>query len=125
MIIVQITALTVAPAGWHLPSDAEWTILTDFLGGESKAGGKMKATTFWVGANTGATNISGFTALPGGFSQADYVFDYIGFHGDWWSSTKSDPDFAWMRYIDAYPFGVVWRKYSPTIIALSVRCLRD
>ena len=64
----------ICPAGWHLPTDAEWTILTTFLGGESIAGGKMKTTGtieagtgLWYAPNTGATNSSGFSALPGGY----------------------------------------------------------
>jgi uncharacterized protein (TIGR02145 family) len=58
----------VCPAGWHIPSDAEWTTLTDYLGGASVAGSKLKetGTTHWLSPNTGATNESGFTALPGG-----------------------------------------------------------
>src|SRR5690554_1847166 len=60
------TAMNACPDGWHLPSDAEWTELTDYLGGESVAGGKLKetGTTHWASPNTGATNETGFTALP-------------------------------------------------------------
>ena len=124
------TALTVAPAGWHLPSDAEWTILTTFLGGESIAGDKMKATTSWGGATTGGSNSSGFTALPGGFRQGDVlfgnVFDYKGFQGTWWSSTGFDSSFAWMRSINAFPLIAVFRKYSPkNYFGFSVRCIKN
>ena len=66
-------ALTACPSGWHLPTDEEWTILTDFLGGENVAGGKMKevGTTLWDSPNNGATNESGFTALPGGYRNTN------------------------------------------------------
>jgi uncharacterized protein (TIGR02145 family) len=78
----------LAPAGWHIPSDAEWTTLTDYLGGTTKekneggikywiievVGGKLKATTLWDSPNTGATNSSGLTAFPGGFR--DYNGSY-------------------------------------------------
>ena len=61
-------AQRVCPTGWHLPTDAEWTTLTDYLGGKNVAGGKLKetGTEHWFSPNTGATNESGFTALPGG-----------------------------------------------------------
>ena len=80
----------IAPVGYHVPSDSEWTVLTNYLGGESVAGGKMKqvGTTRWLAPNTGATNISGFTALPAGYR---YLFgDQFGFIGQqaiFWSST--------------------------------------
>ena len=59
----------ICPSGWHIPSDAEFTQLTDFLGGEGVAGGKMKEAGYdhWNSPNTGATNSSGFTGLPGGY----------------------------------------------------------
>src|SRR5574344_2998326 len=74
----------VCPAGWHLPSDAEWTELTDYLGGASVAGGKLKetGTTHWDSPNTGATNETGFTALPGGYRTNLGFFNNIGYHGN-------------------------------------------
>lgn len=64
----------LAPAGWHVPTDAEWQILMDYLGGEILAGGKLKetGTSHWASPNTGATNESGFTARPGGIRGFDY-----------------------------------------------------
>ncbi|NLP20778.1 MAG: hypothetical protein GX378_08455, partial [Bacteroidales bacterium] len=92
----------VCPAGWHLPSDAEWTELTDYLGGKSVAGGKLKetGTTHWASQNTGATNETGFTALPGGgrYGNDDYFYS-IGSFGDWWSASESYPGNAWYRYM--------------------------
>ncbi|MFN6072835.1 MAG: fibrobacter succinogenes major paralogous domain-containing protein, partial [Bacteroidota bacterium] len=66
--IASTDTLNICPSGWHVPTDAEWTTLTTELGGESVAGGKMKSigTAYWNSPNTGATNESGFSALPGG-----------------------------------------------------------
>src|SRR5574344_137160 len=91
----------VCPAGWHLPSDAEWTELTDYLGGASVAGGKLKetGTTHWDSPNTGATNETGFTALPGGYRTNLGFFNNIGYHGNWWSATESGATNAWTRYM--------------------------
>jgi uncharacterized protein (TIGR02145 family) len=76
--------------GWHLPSDAEWTTLTDYLGGESVAGGKLKetGTTHWKSPNEGATNESGFTALPGGYRDLYGSSHHVGDYGYWWSATE-------------------------------------
>jgi uncharacterized protein (TIGR02145 family) len=77
------TANVVCPAGWHLPTDAEWKILTDFLGGDSIAGGKLKTSTGWDG-----TNESGFSALPAGYLGSD-AYDFLGSNANFWSSTES------------------------------------
>lgn len=80
----------LAPLGWHVPSEGEWTILTNYLGGDSVAGGKMKSTTGWNIPNTGATNSSGFAGLPGGvrfnFGAGGAGFANVGFYGIWWSA---------------------------------------
>ncbi|MDD2387076.1 MAG: fibrobacter succinogenes major paralogous domain-containing protein [Bacteroidales bacterium] len=80
----------VCPDGWHLPSDAEWTELTDYLGGNNVAGGKLKetGTTHWNSPNTGATNETGFTALAGGYRDSNGVFYNLGNHSYWWSTTE-------------------------------------
>ena len=72
------TAMKVCPAGWHLPTDAEWTTLTTYLGGEGAAGVKLKSTSIRVNPNEGAANSSGFTALPGGFRDYHGTFGNIG-----------------------------------------------
>ncbi len=79
----------LAPAGWHIPTDAEWTTLTTSLGGASVAGGKMKeaGTSHWTAPNTGADNSSGFSALPSGTSTS-LIFWQIGLNTYWWSSTS-------------------------------------
>ena len=116
----------VCPAGWHLPSDAEWTELTDYLGGESVAGGKLKetGTTHWASPNTDATNETGFTALPGGYRFSNGTFDHIGNYGLWWSATESSASNAWLRYMNYYS-SLVSRDYGYEELGLSVRCVRD
>lgn len=112
----------LAPVGYHVPSDTEWTALTTFLGGENVAGGKMKATTLWASPNT-ATNSSGFTGLPGGFRSNDGAFSNVGSIGYWWSSSE-DGTHAWLRYL-FYNEDVATRNYNNKIDGFSVRCLRD
>ena len=114
----------LCPTGWHVPTDAEWTTLTNYLGGESIAGGKLKATTLWNSPNTGATNSSGFTALPGGGRRYDGAYDDIGYSGLWWSSTESSTAYAWYRYM-SYFFSNAYRYDSYKTSGFSVRCLSD
>jgi len=93
----------IAPAGWHVPSDAEWKTLIDPLGGLwAGAGGKMKepGTIHWQSPNMGATNNSGFTGLPSGYRASYGSFLNLGGEGDWWSSTASDASDAWMWSLD-------------------------
>ncbi len=116
----------VCPTGWHVPSDAEWTALTTFLGGESVAGGKMKSTgtQFWVSPNVGATNESNFTGLPGGYRYDSGTYGYSGGLGAWWSSTPQDSNNAWYRYLFYY-YGVAYRFDSNKHYGYSVRCIKD
>lgn len=116
----------LCPKDWHIPSDADWTVLTSFLGGESVAGGKLKGqgTSFWVGPNTGATNESGFTALPGGLRYHDGQFRDFGFSGYWWSSTGLSKERSFFRYMD-YEYANVFRFDNVNKIGFSVRCIRD
>lgn len=114
----------LCPTGWHIPSDTEWTVLINSLGGNQVAGGSMKeiGETHWMSSN-GATNISGFTALPGG---SRHVSGFGGPHseGFWWSSTEYDIQFSWNREIRSYNAGIA-REYSPKLDGLSVRCVKD
>jgi len=116
----------VCPTGWHLPSDAEWTELTDYLGGTSVAGGKLKetGTTHWTSPNTGATNETGFTALPGGFRYLNGSFNYVGYYGFWWSATESNATDAWRRDM-SYDLSDVFRNVNYEDLGFSVRCVRD
>ena len=119
-------ACNSCPAGWHLPSDAEWTELTDYLGGTSVAGGKLKetGTTHWASPNTGATNETGFTALPGGSRDLDGSFNSIGYDGYWWSSTELSARDANYRSLNGNYGGLNNGSYRKKI-GFSVRCVRD
>lgn len=116
----------VCPAGWHLPSDAEWTELSDYHLGEIGAGGKLKetGTTHWNSPNTGATNETGFTALPGGIRGINGAFGYIGFTGGWWSATGGNATHAWRRSMSNYD-SYVSRSSSSKEVGFCVRCVRD
>lgn len=118
----------LAPTGYHVPSDAEWTTLTTFLGGESVAGNAMKETgiAHWYSPNNqDATNSSGFTGLPGGYRERFGAFVKIGSSGFWWSSSEfvGNP-YAWIRYLN-YNYGGAVRSYYYKTEGYSVRCLRD
>ena len=116
----------LAPNGYHIPTDAEWTTLTTYLGGTTLAGGKMKEAGFshWLSPNTGATNSSGFKGLPGGLRSNNGNFYNIGANGSWWSSSESNTNTAWYRYLDLNN-GNVYRYYYFKLYGFSVRCLRD
>ena len=116
----------LAPTGWHVPTDAEWTTLTTCLGGETIAGGKMKetGTAHWQSPNQDATNSSGFTGLPGGIRNNDGIFHNIGYYGNWWSSSESYTTSAWYRYLNCN-IGDAVREYFDKRNGFSVRCLRD
>ncbi len=116
----------LAPKGWHVPTDAEWRKLTNYLGGEDVAGGKLKeiGTTHWNSANTGATNETGFTALPGGGCDNDGAFYLFGSYGSWWSATEGNDIFAWTRNMH-YTYSDVYRCVNYKGVGISVRCVRD
>ncbi len=117
----------IAPAGWHVPTNQEWRILIDYLGGGEIAGGKLKeaGNTHWTYPNSGATNESGFTALPsgdrlyliGGFSQ-------MGTETSFWSSTEFDTEFVYFRQLSFDAPKVSWR-YGSKYWGISVRCVKD
>jgi uncharacterized protein (TIGR02145 family) len=121
----------LCPTGWHVPSDAEWTILTDYVGGEVYAGAQLKegGIAHWK-SSLYRNNDYGFTALPGG-SRGNYGdFGGVGYSGYWWSSTKlptldGDYDYnAWYRKMGSAERSV-WRNYTDVQCGLSVRCLKD
>jgi uncharacterized protein (TIGR02145 family) len=125
----------LAPIGWHIPSDLEWTTLTDCLGGTfidnstvGIAGGKLKqaGTSLWLSPNTNATNSSGFNGLPGGIINYFGTFESLpSTQGSWWASTQfSNPSFASQRSV-YYNSGNVNRNGVGLLTGLSVRCVKD
>lgn len=140
-----VTTGKLAPIGWHIPSIDDWEKLSDYLGGDSVSGAKLKsANTFefannldfmylgnWMTPNTGATNTSGFSALPGGYNNGvDFGFQGIGYFGHWWSSTEA------MQNSALYSISLSYTKASTYFTegistqhskhyGFSVRCIRD
>ena len=116
----------IAPAGWHVPSNAEWTVLENYLGGSSIAGSKIKEadTIHWSSPNTGATNESGFTGLPGGNCGNNGIFSEIGRFGYWWSATENDQYNAWNRSL-CFNFADLYIDNSGKNYGYSIRCLKD
>jgi len=127
----------IAPEGWHVPTDAEWKQLEMYLGmSQSEAdatglrgtdeGGKLKETgiTHWDSPNTGATNESGFAALPGGLRSIDGGFNVMGKYADFWSSTEGSNIYAWNRHL-LYDNSQIYRNYYRKQNGFSVRCVKD
>jgi uncharacterized protein (TIGR02145 family) len=116
-------AKSACPAGWHLPSDAEWTALTDAVGGASTAGTKLKATSGWNNNGNGTDDYE-FGALPSGYGNSDGDFRNAGNSGLWWSATEYDADNAWYRHMD-YGNAHVDRDINGKTHLFSVRCVAD
>jgi uncharacterized protein (TIGR02145 family) len=116
----------LAPPGWHVPSDAEWTTLSTCLGGIAVTGGKMKevGTIHWITPNTGADNSSGFTGLPGGSRYYSGPFLDLGYYGNFWSSTEIATVNGSIHYL-SYGDGFLNGGSSVKKYGYSVRCLRD
>jgi uncharacterized protein (TIGR02145 family) len=115
----------ICPTGWHVPSSQDWKNLIRFLGMNSEAGGKLKSTLSWQNPNVGATNFSGFSALPGGY----YDFMAKQWHdlyreGYYWSSEIITKGTAVGVYLEYRTSGVtMYEEYQPS--ALSVRCIKN
>ena len=123
----------ICPAGWHVPTEEEYTSLTDYLGGTSVAGGKMKECTegscpeseYWYSPNAGATNESGFTGLPGGHrNNVEGDYHWIGYNAYLWSSTDYNNYATWYRRLynmnSEIERALFYKSYG-----LSVRCIKD
>jgi uncharacterized protein (TIGR02145 family) len=135
-VIAMNDTLNICPMGWHVPTDGEWTSLIQFLVPTETlsvgpvqsptAGGKMKdtITALWYPPNTGATNESGFSALPGGFRFNVGNFADISSSTIFWSATEIYNDFALFRYLNTSS-GNVGRDPNYKSVGASVRCLRD
>lgn len=120
------TALNVCPEGWHLPSDAEYEKLSNFLGGPDVAGGKLKekGSTHWESPNTDATNSSGFSAIPGGYNGSEAYQVFIGKMAYFWAydETIEDAEIARALYFNK---GEFTRYMIDRSNGLSVRCMKD
>jgi uncharacterized protein (TIGR02145 family) len=116
----------VCPTGWHVPTDSEWTTLTEYLGGDSIAGGKLKesGTTHYRNPNLGATNESGFTAFPSGHRYVWGAFEGLGVGPVWWSSTEYNFDNAWFRSL-GHLKKTIRRDYYPKKDGMAIRCIKD
>jgi uncharacterized protein (TIGR02145 family) len=115
------TAKEACPKGWHLPSDAEWSTLIDFIG--DGAGTKLKATSGWDNNGNGTDNF-GFSALPGGYGDSFGDFNGVGDRGYWWGSTERIASHAYRRYM-GINLTLVSKYYIGETFLLSVRCLQD
>ena len=119
-----VSAGNLCPQGWHVPADFEWNELSIFLGGEV-VGGQLKeiGTDHWASPNQGATNGTGFTALPGGSRTTDGFFDGIGLYENWWTSTDSEGSgYYWSVSYDTDGVGSGGMSYTN---GAAVRCLKD
>ena len=121
----------LAPEGWHIPSDAEWTVLENYLGGTHEACAKLKSTGttgkgdgLWNMPSPDANNESGFSGIPGGYRDLNGDYTDLGDDVCWWSSTQRDSTDAWSRNL-YYDFTNFIRYSNYMINGFSVRCLRN
>ena len=116
----------LAPIGWHIPTWQEWDVLSNCLGGDALSGGPMKeiGTVHWITPNSGATNLSGFTALPGGWRGTGGGFSSKGFQAYWWSSNFFSSPFPWGRMLE-YTSTVAGGGANVETHGFSVRCVKD
>jgi uncharacterized protein (TIGR02145 family) len=132
------TAMNACPAGWHLPSDAEWAALIGFVGGGDVAGKMLKSTSGWnrndgsIKGSGNGTDYYGFSALPGGERDANGFLGNTGDNGQWWASTEGTATGAHYRRFDRFFDGVGGNSVGPYDINLydkrfgfSVRCVQD
>ena len=114
----------IAPVGWHVPTDTEWSTLTTYLGGPGVAGDKLKESgnVNWLSPSAG-TNSTGFTALPGGYRLSDGTFSSLGTNGYWWTSTVYG-SYAWFGAL-YYNFSTASKSNDAKQLGYSVRCLKD
>jgi len=116
----------LCPSGWHVPSDGEWTVLAAYLGGDAIAGGKLKESglSHWNSPNDGATNVSGFTALPAGVKVTDSrLFVEIGRYGFFWSSVGLGST-AFYRQVE-FDTTLLFMVNEPKTTGMSIRCIKD
>jgi len=114
----------LCPKGWHVPSDSEWAVLINYLGGDSLAGGAMKSTSLWNMPNINATNSSGLNCFPASFRDVDGMFNYLTDETYFWSSTNANSTYAW-SYNLSYKSEMVSINYYGMNCGLSIRCVKD
>jgi uncharacterized protein (TIGR02145 family) len=122
----------ICPCGWHVPSDLDWDVLINYLGGSLIAGGKLKSTGtiddgngLWQAPNVNATNESLFSALPGGYRSDGGFYDNIGYYGYYWSANQGNTsNKLWTRSLRNFS-GSVQRGEINKVYGLSVRCIKD
>ena len=116
----------LAPIGYHIPTDGEWSSLTTCLGGNVVAGGALKeaGTSHWISPNTIATNTSGFTSLPGGLRSYLGGFNSINMYGYWWSATLNGTTWAWTEVMK-YNSGESNKGAMDRKSGAAVRCVKD
>ena len=114
----------LAPTGWHVPTDQEWSILISYLGGTSSAGGKMKSTILWNSPNTNANNLSGFSAIPTGERSTDGTYNYIGQSETFWSLNARDNGAAWYCILN-YSNSNAGITYYNNKVGFSIRCVKN
>lgn len=119
-------ALKICPAGWHLPSDAEWELMVNYLGGSVIAGGELKEAglSHWERPNAGATNASGFTALPSGYKYESNDFFGLTMYSYWWTADEKNAEKAWGRSLE-YNKEKISRIGSDKRMGFSVRCVKN
>jgi len=115
----------LCPTGWHVPCQSEWTTLTTFLGGTDIAGSRLKesGTTHWKNPNEGATNVTRFTALPGGYRHRTGIFKGLGYVGYWWTRREEGVYGAWNMRMH-YDSPVLFRSFYNKRYGFSVRCIK-
>ena len=128
--VSTVGAQGLCPAGWHLPSDAEYNLLTAFLGGAGVAGGPLKeaGTTHWASPNTGATNASGFSGLPGGVRNfSTGTFSFLSTSGTFWtSSSYVAGGYDFMKMFRAWNYDATFQEVSTNLgYGVSVKCLKN
>jgi len=122
------TAMTVCPSGWHLPSQAEWSILTELVGGDFTEGRVLKAKTGWNNNDSydsEGTDAYGFSAMPGGYVDSDGNFCNVGSNGNWWAFTKVFSEDAYPSRAMTYLAWSAWWDFRVKSYLYSVRCLQD
>ena len=116
----------LCPIGWHVPSKTDWNILSLFLEGDNEAGGFLKetGTAHWLAPNTGATNGTGFTGLPGGCRYWDGGFGQIGMLGNWWATDSFESFYSWTTDLQ-FDNTILLQDVNEIQFGFSVRCVKD